>query len=176
MEPLITADTFDEQPVTGLTEFCQKNGKVVQFKSSREGEKSIFEVLIDGEKVGYGSSKNKDIAKLNAARDAHEKLNLKSNLSIKAHKDVEDGEKSTLQVPTIPHSQHRLAALVPLPSLSFSSPHEKIETKEKKEYHSVELKPTRDERDKIEEVRKETAAKQKLNELRMKRHWPPPEY
>ncbi|XP_078150940.1 uncharacterized protein LOC144546267 isoform X2 [Carex rostrata] len=177
LEPLITADTFDEQPVTALTQFCQKNSKVLQFKPSREGKKTIFVVLIDGEKVGYGSSKDKDIAQLNAARDALEKLNVeKSNLSIKAHKEVEDGEKSTLRGPTIPHSQLQLADLDPLLSLSFSSPDEKMETKEKKEYYSVELRPTKDERDKIEEVRKEPAVKQKVNKLCMKRHCPPPEY
>lgn len=96
LEPLITADTFGEQPVTTLYELCQKSGKDVKFHIWQKGKTTTVNVLIDSELVGYGSSKQKTIARLNAARDALEKLNgEKSNLLIKSQrKEVGDEEEA----------------------------------------------------------------------------------
>ncbi|KAJ4794400.1 hypothetical protein LUZ62_045646 [Rhynchospora pubera] len=115
LEPLVTADTLGEQPVTTLYELCQKNGKDVKFYTWPKGNKTIVNVLIGSELVGYGSSHQKTIARLKAAKDALEKLS---------------GEKSNLLIQSQPK----------------------------------------------EVVGDEEAAKQKLNEFCMKKHWPPPVY
>ncbi|OEL16544.1 Ribonuclease 3-like protein 2 [Dichanthelium oligosanthes] len=73
-EPIITAETIDEQPVTTLLELCQKHGKVAQFKTWQKGGMTMVNVFVGGEMVGLGSSEQKVIAKLNAARDALGKL------------------------------------------------------------------------------------------------------
>ncbi|KAF3338913.1 ribonuclease 3-like protein 2 [Carex littledalei] len=79
LEPLITPDTFEKHPVTALYHFCQKKGKVPKFEYPQKGKTIICEVLVDSEKVGYGSSEDKDIATLNAARNALEKLKEKDH-------------------------------------------------------------------------------------------------
>lgn len=96
MEPLITADTFSEQPVTTLYELCQKSGKVVKFNTRQRGHTTIVRVCVDRVLVGYGSSKQKMIARLNAARDALEKLSgEKSSLLIKPpRKEIGDEEEA----------------------------------------------------------------------------------
>jgi hypothetical protein len=73
-EPIITAETIDEQPVTTLHELCQKHGKVAQFKTWQKDGMIVVNVFVGGEMVGLGSSEQKVIAKLNAARDALSKL------------------------------------------------------------------------------------------------------
>ncbi|CAD6272333.1 unnamed protein product [Miscanthus lutarioriparius] len=73
-EPIITAETIDEQPVTTLHELCQKHGKVAQFETWQKGGMTMVNVFVGGEMVGLGSSEQKVIAKLNAARDALGKL------------------------------------------------------------------------------------------------------
>lgn len=73
-EPIITAETIDEQPVTTLHELCQKHGKVARFKTWQNGGMTEVHAFVGGEMVGLGSSEQKVIAKLNAARDALGKL------------------------------------------------------------------------------------------------------
>ncbi|XP_043691484.1 ribonuclease 3-like protein 2 [Telopea speciosissima] len=76
MEPIITLETLHKQPqpVTVLFEFCQKQGKQVDVKHWRKGSKNIASVYVDGKLIGSGSSDQKEIAKLNAAKEALEKL------------------------------------------------------------------------------------------------------
>lgn len=62
------------QPVRMLFELCQKQGKHVDFKYWRDGFKNIASVHIDGNFVASGSSENKEIAKVNAAKLALHKL------------------------------------------------------------------------------------------------------
>ncbi|XVF77383.1 hypothetical protein PTKIN_Ptkin14bG0038600 [Pterospermum kingtungense] len=64
----------EPQPVTLLFEFCQKHGKHVDIKHWRKELKSIASVYVDGKFVASGSSDQKEIAKLNAARGALYKL------------------------------------------------------------------------------------------------------
>ncbi|CAN6342542.1 unnamed protein product [Urochloa humidicola] len=73
-EPIIMAETVDQQPVTTLHELCQKHGKVAQFKTWQKGGITVVNVFVGGEMVGLGTSEQKVIAKLNAARDALGKL------------------------------------------------------------------------------------------------------
>ncbi|KAJ6819856.1 ribonuclease 3-like protein 2 [Iris pallida] len=86
LEPIITVGTWDEQPVTSLYEYCQKKGKSVDFKNWRKGSLNITNVFVDGELLGIGSSEQKLIAKLNAARDAL--LNLSSSEPIEMETDA----------------------------------------------------------------------------------------
>lgn len=74
LEPIITSENLDEQPVTTLYEFCQKHRKSVDFKHWKKGQNNVMNVFVDGKLIGIASSEQQKIAKLNAARDALEKL------------------------------------------------------------------------------------------------------
>lgn len=62
------------QPVTALFEICQKRGKHVEIKHVREETRSIANVFVDGEFIASASSVQKDLAKLEAAKIALDKL------------------------------------------------------------------------------------------------------
>ncbi|KAG4961898.1 hypothetical protein JHK82_038585 [Glycine max] len=76
LEPIVTPDALEKQPqpVTMLYEMCQKKGKQVDIKPSREGDLSVAKVFVDGEFVASASSSQKDHAKLEAAKIALGKL------------------------------------------------------------------------------------------------------
>ncbi|KAL5737574.1 hypothetical protein ACOSP7_030335 [Xanthoceras sorbifolium] len=76
LEPIITLDDLKHQPqpVTLLFELCQKQGKQVYIKHWRAKTKTIASVFVDGQFVASGSSDQKEIAKLNAAKEALHKL------------------------------------------------------------------------------------------------------
>ncbi|KAG1358626.1 Ribonuclease 3-like protein 2 [Cocos nucifera] len=74
LEPIITMETLCQQPVTALYEFCQKRKKSIDFKHWKMGNMNVMIVFVDGQIIGIGSSEQKIIAKLNATRDALEKL------------------------------------------------------------------------------------------------------
>uniref|UniRef100_N1QU24 Ribonuclease 3-like protein 2 n=1 Tax=Aegilops tauschii TaxID=37682 RepID=N1QU24_AEGTA len=73
-EPIVTAETIDEQPVSTLHELCQKHGKDVKFKTWQKGGTVVVNVFVGRALVGMGSSEQMVIAKLNATRDALSKL------------------------------------------------------------------------------------------------------
>ncbi|KAG0486561.1 hypothetical protein HPP92_008656 [Vanilla planifolia] len=74
LEPIITMNTLNEQPVSNLYELCQKQGKSIEFKNWRNDNLNLTNVFVDGELLGVGSSEQKHIAKLNAARDVLRKM------------------------------------------------------------------------------------------------------
>lgn len=76
LEPIVTLEDLQQQPqpVTMLFELCQKQGKQVDIKHWRNGAKNIASVYVDGAFVASGSSEQKEIAKLNAAKQALHKL------------------------------------------------------------------------------------------------------
>ncbi|GAY65914.1 hypothetical protein CUMW_244710 [Citrus unshiu] len=76
LEPIVTLEELQQQPqpVTLLFKLCQKNGKQVDIKHWRKNRKNIASVYVDGSFVASASSEQKEIAKLNAAREALEKL------------------------------------------------------------------------------------------------------
>ncbi|KAE8125504.1 hypothetical protein FH972_020304 [Carpinus fangiana] len=76
LEPIVTQKDLQEQPqpVTMLFELCQKQGKHVDIRHWRKGAKNIASVYIDGRFVASGSSEQREIAKLNAAKQALSKL------------------------------------------------------------------------------------------------------
>ena len=57
-----------------LFELCQKQGKDVDIISWKKGLKNVASVYVDGQFVASGSSEQKEIAKLNAAKGALHKL------------------------------------------------------------------------------------------------------
>lgn len=62
------------QPVTLLFEVCQKDGKQVDIRHWRKGDRNIATVFVDGEFIASASSEQKENAKLHAAKAALEKL------------------------------------------------------------------------------------------------------
>ncbi|KAK3199785.1 hypothetical protein Dsin_023200 [Dipteronia sinensis] len=84
LEPIITLDDLKQQPqpVTLLFELCQKQGKQVDIKHWRAKTKTIASVFVDGKFIASGSSDQKEIAKLNAAKEALHKLSRSMPISV----------------------------------------------------------------------------------------------
>lgn len=76
LEPIVTPEDLQQQPqpVSLLFEICQEQGKYVDIKHWKNGVKNIATVFVDGEFIASGSSEQKDIAKLNAVREALQRL------------------------------------------------------------------------------------------------------
>lgn len=84
LEPIVTLDVLQHQPqpVTLLFELCQKDGKQVDIRYWRKGEKNIASVYVGGEFVASASSEQKENAKLHAAKAALQKLSYKTGKKI----------------------------------------------------------------------------------------------
>ncbi|XP_034677916.1 ribonuclease 3-like protein 2 [Vitis riparia] len=105
LEPIVTHEALQQQPqpVTLLYELCQKDGKHVDIKHWRKGSKNIASVYVGGKFIASGSSDEKEIAKLNAAKEALQKLSSKlkdtemtqNNLEINGSCEI-DGAKQKL--------------------------------------------------------------------------------
>lgn len=67
-------ETPNQQPVSHIYELCQKQGWSIEFKNWKKDNVNITNVYVDGQLLGVGSSEQRPIAKLNAARDALQKL------------------------------------------------------------------------------------------------------
>ncbi|CAL9767242.1 unnamed protein product [Musa acuminata subsp. burmannicoides] len=74
LEPIITPEMMKEHPVMALYKLCQKHRKIVDISSSFDGSSNNFKVVVDGEVMGIGFSKQKNLARLHAARDALQRL------------------------------------------------------------------------------------------------------
>ncbi|XP_057962894.1 ribonuclease 3-like protein 2 [Malania oleifera] len=76
LEPVAMLDDLKQhpQPVTMLYEFCQKNGSMLEFEYGRKDLKNVASVVIDGKFVASGISSQKEIAKINAAKEALQTL------------------------------------------------------------------------------------------------------
>lgn len=76
LEPIATPEDLQQQPqpVTMLFELCQKEGKQVKIKHRRKGLTNFASVYIDGKLIASSSTEQKETAKLNAAKDALQKL------------------------------------------------------------------------------------------------------
>ncbi|XP_073120413.1 ribonuclease 3-like protein 2 isoform X1 [Henckelia pumila] len=81
LEPMITLDMLEQkpQPVTTLFEQCQKDGKQVDIKHWRNGDRNIASVYVDGRFVASASSEQKENAKLHAAKFALQRLPCESS-------------------------------------------------------------------------------------------------
>ncbi|KAM7504214.1 hypothetical protein LguiB_003118 [Lonicera macranthoides] len=80
LEPIVTPDMLQQQPqpVTLLFELCQREGKHVDIRHWRKGERNIASVYVDGKFIVSGSSEQKEGAKLQAAKAALQKLQFSS--------------------------------------------------------------------------------------------------
>lgn len=74
MEPIVTMETLQRQPVTTLFEYCQKQGKQLDIRHWKKGLKNIASVYVDGKLLGSGSSEQKELAKLYAVKAALQNL------------------------------------------------------------------------------------------------------
>ncbi|PIN09470.1 Ribonuclease III [Handroanthus impetiginosus] len=103
LEPMVMLDVLEQQPqpVTMLFEQCQKNGKHVDIKHWRKGERNIASVYVDGNLVASASSDQKENARLHAAKEALQKLFSKSNefmnVDIPSQLDEIEGAKQKLR-------------------------------------------------------------------------------
>lgn len=81
MEPIVTIGMLEQQPqpVTMLFELCQKDGKQVDIRHWRKGERNVASVYVDGHFVASASAEQKENAKLHAAKAALQKLSYKSS-------------------------------------------------------------------------------------------------
>ncbi|WVZ21657.1 hypothetical protein V8G54_008979 [Vigna mungo] len=76
LEPIVTPGDLEQQPhpVTELFKVCQKWGKLPEIKSVRNETDSIAYVFVDGQCIASASSVKKDLAKLEAAKIALDRL------------------------------------------------------------------------------------------------------
>ncbi|KAL3632719.1 hypothetical protein CASFOL_025703 [Castilleja foliolosa] len=86
LEPLITLDVLEQQPqpVTTLFELCQRDGKKLEIKHNREGEKNIASVYVNGNLVASASAEQKENSKIHAAKVALKELGYESNTVMNA--------------------------------------------------------------------------------------------
>nr|XP_043618764.1 ribonuclease 3-like protein 2 [Erigeron canadensis] len=72
LEPLVMLKVLEKQPqpITMLFELCNKDGKQVEIKHEKNGDKIIATVYVNGGSVASASSDNKVNAKLHAAEAA----------------------------------------------------------------------------------------------------------
>lgn len=94
LEPFVTKETLQLQPVTTLFELCQKQGKQVDIKHWRKESLTVASVFVDGELVGNGSSEEKYIAKLMAAKKALQVLSDSSESMSNLLGPVDNSQKS----------------------------------------------------------------------------------
>jgi len=92
LEPLVTLETLEKNPVTELGELCQKYGKHKECTYSTKDNRVRVEVLIDGKVVGIGENQLKDLADKAAAKHAVDKLKemLKEDIVETARKNEKD--------------------------------------------------------------------------------------
>lgn len=120
MEPIVTPDELEQQPqpVTTLFEICQKNGKVVDIKFSREDNKCVASVFVDEQLLVSASSDQKYLAKLEAAKLALQQVSHmvpKPDVRLVLGQD-EDG---TLMVMAAKHKLHEICMIKKWPKPLF---------------------------------------------------------
>ncbi|XP_077229177.1 RNAse THREE-like protein 2 [Tasmannia lanceolata] len=98
LEPIVTKETLQPQPVTALYEFCQKHGNHLDFQEWKKGAKTIVSVYVNRKLITSCSSEQKDTAKLNAAKDAMQQLmsSQSSDMEMDAGMEEKEGAKQRL--------------------------------------------------------------------------------
>ncbi|XP_023759539.1 ribonuclease 3-like protein 2 [Lactuca sativa] len=100
LEPMVMLNVLEKQPqpITNLYEACQKEGKIVDIKNWRKGERNIASVYVDGKFIASSSSENKENAKLHAAEVALSKLTrLKSTDAMSLQMKDDSGEATEIK-------------------------------------------------------------------------------
>ncbi|GMP52376.1 hypothetical protein CsSME_00018215 [Camellia sinensis var. sinensis] len=123
LEPIVTLDVLQQQPqpVTMLFDFCQKEGKQVDIKHWRRGEKNIAIVYVDGEFIASSSSEQNENVRLHAAKAALEKLS-HSNSEDKMNVDVYSSMNLTTEIEGAKQKLHDICGKKrwPKPTYRFS--------------------------------------------------------
>lgn len=88
-----------------LFEVCQKNGKQVDIKNWKNGSKNVASVYVDGSFVASGTSMQKEIARLNAAREALIKLSDFMDTRIRTVVTI-DGIDESFEIEGAKHKLH----------------------------------------------------------------------
>ncbi|KAJ1389544.1 Ribonuclease III domain [Sesbania bispinosa] len=143
LEPIVTLNHLEKQPqpVTMLFEFCQKNGKKVDIKHWRNDAKTIAKVYVDGELVASASSDQKDLARLDAAKIALQKLAhvLPVNSMML---DFCAGVNGTFEIEAAKHKLHELCGMKKWPKPVYSIEKDAGPPHEKKFVCSVQIATT----------------------------------
>ncbi|KAL5729892.1 hypothetical protein ACHQM5_002783 [Ranunculus cassubicifolius] len=74
LEPLVTLENIQQQPVTMLYELCQKHGNKLEFQHLKKGAKNITKVYVDGKFLASASSEQKETSKLIASKEALQEM------------------------------------------------------------------------------------------------------
>ncbi|KAJ9153816.1 hypothetical protein P3X46_027217 [Hevea brasiliensis] len=140
LEPIVTLQDLQQQPqpVTMLFELCQKQGKEVDIVHWKNGTKNIASVYVDGEFVATGSSEQKEIAKLNAAKGALHKLShsMPSNGSLS---DILDSINGSFEIEGAKQKLHELCGKKKWQKPSYNIEKEMGPAHEKKFICSVQI-------------------------------------
>ncbi|KAA8523646.1 hypothetical protein F0562_010069 [Nyssa sinensis] len=140
LEPIVTLDILQQQPqpVTMLFELCQKDGKRVDIKHWRKGEKNIATVYVDGRYVATSSSEQKENAKLHAATAALQKL-LPSKENDRMSLDISSAINGTNEIEGAKQKLHELSNKKKLPKPSYRIVKEEGPAHERKFICSVHI-------------------------------------
>ncbi|XP_052206347.1 ribonuclease 3-like protein 2 [Diospyros lotus] len=140
LEPIVTLEVLQKQPqpVTMLFELCQKNGKQVDIKHLRKGEKDIASVYVDGKLIASGSSDQKENAKLHAAKAALDKLS-HSKTNDKTGDDIYNSINGTFEINAAKQKLHELCGKKKWPKPSYRIQSEVGPAHEKKFACSVQV-------------------------------------
>ncbi|XVF33960.1 hypothetical protein REPUB_Repub18cG0016100 [Reevesia pubescens] len=143
LEPIVTLEHLQQQPqpVTVLFEICQKQGKHVDIKHWKNGLKNIASVFVDGEFVASGSSEQKEIAKLNAARGALHKLSNSMDFDVNTFEI--DGINESFEIDGAKQKLHELCGKKKWPKPIYELEKDEGPPHEKKFISSVKI-PTED--------------------------------
>ncbi|XP_028110017.1 ribonuclease 3-like protein 2 isoform X4 [Camellia sinensis] len=126
------------QPVTMLFELCQKDGKHVDIRHWRKGEKNIASVYVDGKFITSRSSEQKENAKLHAAKAALDKLSHgKSNDKMSV--DIYCGSSGTNEIEGAKQKLHELCGKKRWPKPSYRIEREVGPAHERKFICSVQM-------------------------------------
>ncbi|KAL7249231.1 hypothetical protein ACSBR1_011395 [Camellia fascicularis] len=165
LEPIVTLDVLQQQPqpVTMLFDFCQKEGKQVDIKHWRRGEKNIAIVYVDGEFIASSSSEQNENVRLHAAKAALEKLS-HSNSEDKMNVDIYSSMNLTNEIEGAKQKLHDICGKKRWPKPTYRIVKEEGPSHERKFLCSVQVETVKcvlfaegDERSKVKDAENSAA-------------------
>ncbi|CAL5390422.1 unnamed protein product [Camellia sinensis] len=166
LEPIVTLDVLQQQPqpVTMLFDFCQKEGKQVDIKHWRRGEKNIAIVYVDGEFIASSSSEQNENVRLHAAKAALEKLS-HSNSEDKMNVDIYSSMNLTNEIEGAKQKLHDICGKKRWPKPTYRIVKEEGPSHERKFLCSVQVETVEcvlfaegDERSKVKDAENSAAS------------------
>ncbi|KAL2483734.1 Ribonuclease 3-like protein 2 [Forsythia ovata] len=140
LEPIVTLDMVEQQPqpVTMLFELCQKDGKQVDIRHWRKGDRNVASVYVDGYFVASASAEQKENAKLHAAKAALQKLSYKSSDMMGT--DIFSELNGEMEIEGAKQKLHELCGKIKWPRPDYKVDREVGRSHEKKYVCSVQIK------------------------------------